>query len=222
MSLFDRFQDEPFRPLAAHAAKAKECVSLLRPMMECVETQDHEQLTALTLQVFKTEHEADVIKAEIRHRIPRNFSLPIYRGDLLAYLSLQDSIADSVEDVAVALTLKRLTLPTAMSDSLKVLLDQVLRVCELFFRAADQLPDLADHDFGGPRVAEILDLVAEVEDGESEADKAQYKLAQKLFSLDDELRATDIILWSQVIQELGSLANYADQTAERLRRMLVR
>ena len=58
--------------------------------------------------------------------------------------------------------------------------------------------------------------------GEWEADKLQYRLAQKLFALEDEMKPTDIFLWSGVFQELGVLANSADKTAERLRRMLHR
>ena len=40
--------------------------------------------------------------------------------------------------------------------------------------------------------------------------------------MEDELRPTDIFLWSGIFQNLGALANHADKTAERLRRMLVR
>ena len=54
------------------------------------------------------------------------------------------------------------------------------------------------------------------------ADKQQYKLAQHLFALEDELNPTDIFLWSAIFQNLGALANHADKTAERLRRMLAR
>ena len=50
----------------------------------------------------------------------------------------------------------------------------------------------------------------------------QYQLAQKLFALEDDIRATDIFLWSDVFKELGALANHADKTADRLRRMLSR
>ena len=65
-------------------------------------------------------------------------------------------------------------------------------------------------------------MLAEAEQAEWEADKLQYQLAQKLFAREDEMKATDIFLWSGVFRELGALANHADKTAERLRRMLHR
>ena len=84
MSVFDHFETAPFEPLGEHMAKVKECVALVMPMFECVLNGDHESLSRLTERVFKTEHQADRIKDEIRRRIPRSFSLPIFRGDLLA------------------------------------------------------------------------------------------------------------------------------------------
>jgi len=222
VTIFDRFQESPFGPLTEHMAKVKECVVLVKPMFECVRRQDFGALKQLGSQVFKLEHEADQLKTDIRRRIPHNFYLPIYRGDLLAYLKLQDDVADSVEDIAVGLTIKNLLLPPAIAGDVQEYVGRVVNVCELLFQCSDQLAGLVEADFGGDRVDEILELVARAEHAEWEADKAEYRVAQKLFALEDELRASDMILWSNVFRELGRLANHADKTAERLRRMLVR
>jgi uncharacterized protein len=221
VSVFDRFEESPFGPLGEHMREVKECVALVEPMFRRVQARDFEGLRAITQQVFKLEHQADQIKNEIRRRIPKSFYLPIYRGDLLAYLKLQDDMADSVEDVGVLLTIKNLEMPEAMADHIMELVRRVLTVCEYLFQCTDQLTNLVEEDFEGPRCKAILDLVAKAEHAEWRADKAQYTASQKLFSLEDEIRATDIMLWSNVFQQLGKLANQADNTAERLRRMLV-
>ncbi len=36
------------------------------------------------------------------------------------------------------------------------------------------------------------------------------------------MHPTDMYLWSKIMMELGKLANHADKTAERLRRMIAR
>jgi predicted phosphate transport protein (TIGR00153 family) len=221
MSVLDRFQESPFGPLGEHMAKVRECVALVEPIFDCVAREDQDELKRLSEQVFKLEHQADEIKTEIRRRIPRSFYLPIFRGDLLAYLKLQDDVADSVEDVAVGLTIKQLSLPPTLAEDVREYVQRVMRVCELLFECSDQLKDLVEQDFGGPRVKAILELVEQAEHAEWEADKVQYRLARKLYALDDELRATDIMLWSNVFRELGRLANHADKSAERLRRMLL-
>ena len=220
MVSFDGFAEAPFGPLGEHMAQVKQCVTLVEPMFECVRDRKYEELKELSSQVFKREHKADVIKDEIRRSMPRMFSLPIYRGDLLSYLKLQDDMADAVEDIAVVLMIKHLALPAALVDDVTVYVKCVLDVCEFLFKCTDQLSDLTERDFRGPKGREILRLVAEAEHAEWEADKAQFALAQKLFALDDEMKATDIFLWSNCFQQLGKLANHADKTAERLRRML--
>jgi hypothetical protein len=59
-----------------------------------------------------------------------------------------------------------------------------------------------------------------VEKSEWEADKAQYALSKALFSKEDELKPSDLMLWWRVFLELGQLANRAEKIADRLRRML--
>lgn len=222
MAVMDWREQSPFGPLAEHLRLVRACVDLVQPMFDCVQARDHERLRQLTEDVFRREHEADQVKAEIRRTIPKAFSLPVYRGDLLAYVHVQDEMADAAEDLAVQLTIKQLELPEALSDGVRAYVRQVLQVCERLYAAVEPLPDLTEEDFGGPLGKKILNRVAEAEHEEWVADKLQYKLAQRLFALEDELRATDIFLWSGIFQNLGALANHADKTAERLRRMLVR
>jgi predicted phosphate transport protein (TIGR00153 family) len=216
----ERFAQAPFGPLSEHMALVKECVALVEPMIRCVGDHNYDELKKLSDQVFKLEHKADLIKDEIRVAIPKEFSLPVYRGDLLAYLKLQDDMADSVEDVAFVLNIKNLELPPSLAGEVLSYVRSVLGVCEYLFKCTDELAELTERDFYDGKCREILELVAKAERAEWEADKAQFSLAQKLFALDDEMKATDIFLWSNCFQHLGKLANHADKTAERLRRML--
>ena len=81
--------------------------------------------------------------------------------------------------------------------------------------------NLVNGVFGlGDAADKILEIVAKAEHAEWETDKAQFELAKKLFALEDEIRATDIFLWSEIFRELGTLANHAEKTGDRLRRML--
>ena len=224
MNAFQNFQISPFRPLAQHMAKVTECTALVMPMFEHVRSRDYDGLRGLCDRVFKAEHEADKIKDEIRRQMPKTFGLPVFRGDLLTLLKMQDDMADSVEDVAVVLTIKKLELPPAIAEHVVEHVACVLKVCEFLRSATDELKEVTERDItgDGERGRRVLELAAKAEHAEWEADKSQYSLAQKLFALEDEIRATDIFLWSGVFKELGKLANHADKTADRLRRMLAR
>jgi hypothetical protein len=222
MGIFSWQQQSPFEPLAEHMERVRVCVDLVLPMFECARAGDYDRLKELTEQVFKAEHEADEVKQEIRRTIPRAFSLPVFRGDLLAYLHVQDDLADTAEDLAVQLTIKKLKMPEALADDVLDYVRQVLTTCERLYEATGQLMELAEADFGGEPAERVLEIARQAEHEEWVADKMQYKLAQRLFALEDELKPTDIFLWSGIFQNLGALANHADKTAERLRRMLAR
>lgn len=222
MTDIDWRDDAPFEPLARHLRHARDCVDQVLPMFECVRDCNYERLKQLSEGIFTAEHEADKVKTAIRQTIPRAFALPLYRGDMLAFLHVQDELADVAEDLAVQLTIKKLQLPGELTDDVFAYLRQVLKVCHKLYQALDLLKDLNEPDFTGPKGTQVLKLVAEAEHEEWVADKLQYKLAQRLFALDDVLKATDIFLWSGIFQNLGALANHADKMAERLRRMLAR
>ena len=110
------FRESPFEPLRYHMKTVMECVGLVRPMFEAVRDERHDDLEELAKKVFTTEHEADIIKDDVRQTIPKRFFLPVYRGDLLGYLKLQDDMADSIEDIAVLLTIKKLKLPGTLVE----------------------------------------------------------------------------------------------------------
>jgi len=222
MGMLNWREQSPFVPLAEHMKHVRNCADMVPPMFDCLRSNDHVRLKQITEDVFKAEHEADKVKTEIRRTIPKVFSLPVYRGDLLAFVHVQDEMADAAEDLAVQLTIKQLTMPAGMADDVFAYVQQVLRVCQKLYAALELLKELVEQDFAGKRAEQVMSLVGEAEREEWIADKQQYKLAQKLFALEDKMKATDIFLWSGIFQTLGSLANHADKTAERLRRMLAR
>lgn len=222
MTSFNWRKQSPFEPLAEHMRQVRACVALIPKMFDCVRNGEYEKLKGVVADVFKAEHEADKVKAAIRQTIPKAFALPVFRGDLLAFLHVQDDMADTAEDLAVQLTIKQIALPAAMADDVTEYVGQAIRVCEKLYEALDLLREFDEADFTGSRGERVMDLIGEAEHEEWVADKMQYTLAQKLFALEDEIKPTDIFLWSQIFQNVGALANHADKTAERLRRMLAR
>lgn len=221
MSKFiELFRVSPFEPLREHMIKVMQCVHYLPPMFEAMRHEDAVQAEVLTKDIFKSEHEADLIKDEIRQSIPKTFFLPVYRGDLLGYLKLQDDMADAAEDVAVLLTIKRLTLPRELADDTVNLVAMVMDVCDKADGVSAYLTTVLSSRFAALEVERASTMVADVEKAEWDADRAQYRLAQSLFALEDQLKPTDILLWFNVYGTLGKLANAAEKTADRIRRML--
>ena len=144
------------------------------------------------------------------------------RAYLLSGIAGHAGLFSTAEDLAVQLTIKKLKMPEALADDVLEYVRQVLTTCERLYEATGRLMELAEADFGGEPAERVLEIARQAEHEEWVADKMQYKLAQRLFALEDELKPTDIFLWSGIFQNLGALANHADKSAERLRRMLAR
>ncbi len=216
----DLFKDSPFEPLRYHMKSVMECVGFVRPMFEAVRDGQFDALQDLTKKVFKAEHRADIIKDDIRGTIPKRFFLPVYRGDLVGYVKLQDDMADSVEDLAVLLTIKQLPLPKPLVEVTFEYIAKVEQVCQQSNELSEYLPTLVEGDMIGTEAENALRMVADIEKREWESDRLQYTLSQALFALEDEVKATDIFLWFRIFGELGQLANFAEKTADRVRRML--
>jgi len=201
-------------------AKVMECVGLVQPMFEAVSNGDLEALEDITKRVFKTEHEADILKDEIRQTIPKTFYLPVFRGDLLGHLKLQDDMADSAEDLAVLLTIKRIKLPEEIREQAMNYVGTVIGVCTRVESLTGDVQAVVKDGFEPNQVNALLQGVKEVETAEWQSDRCQYKLSQELFALEDHLSPVDIMLWFKIFGELGNLANYAESLADRIRRML--
>ena len=215
------FRQSPFEPLRYHMGVVMKCVEFMLPMFEAVRDARYKELNKLARRVFKVEHQADIIKDDIRRVIPKRFFLPVYRGDLLGYVKLQDDMADAAEDVAFLLTIKNLTLPAELVETTLEYVAKVVDVCRQAKDITDHMPKLVEVDMAGREADKALELVAAAEKGEWEADRMQYALSQKLFSLEDQMKPTDLFLWFKIFGEVGQLANFAEKTGDRLRRMLV-
>ncbi len=221
-NIAELFRQSPFGPLRQHMDKVMECVAQVKPMFERSRDRDYGGLNEMVRAVFKQEHQADIIKDEIRQTIPKSFFLPVYRGDLLGYLALQDDMADSVEDIGVLLTIKQLVMPPQLVDRIFHYLDKVVSAADMAYDVSKALTVLVEKGFSGEEVDRVVGMVSLVERAEWEADRKQYELSQALFALEDELKTTDIFLWFRVFGVLGELANHAEKSAGRVRRMLAK
>ena len=77
------FGRSPFRPLAQHTEKVNDTVQLVRPLMEAFLAGDWAKTDELYVRISKLEHKADVLKSEIRDRLPKSLFLPVDRGEAL-------------------------------------------------------------------------------------------------------------------------------------------
>ena len=172
-------------------------------------------------EVSKLEHNADLVKNDIRNNLPRGLFMAIDRGTLLDILSLQDGLADRAEDIAVLMTFKPLTIPKWMQSPLAQFIEKNFEAFTIVREIIKELTDLAETGFGGSEAARVETLVDQVALFEHEADVVQRELLRSLFAHELELTAGDLMLWSKLFSTIGGIGNIAENLADRVRTILV-
>jgi hypothetical protein len=221
MSIISKlFGKSPFEPLHQHMLKVKACVGLVRPLMDAFLKGEQEKVKDVARKIFKAEHDADIVKKEIRSRLPKSILLPVARGDILRFLKEQDNIADSAEDLAALLILRKTTVPEELTEKLKNFVDKVLETYEVAMTVSSEIKLLAETSFGGEEAHKVMELIEQLKLKEWEADKAQMTAAKKMFSIEKKLDPVSVMMWMHIFRELGTLANHAENAGDQMRLML--
>jgi uncharacterized protein len=221
-SIFDLFAKSPFGPTQAHLKKAVECAQQLRPLFEAVFAEDQYEIQQVVDRIDQLEHEADQMKNEIRNHLPKSLFLPVDRRDLLELIHMQDSIADSTQETAGILTLKKLQLPDVLKPDVLNLINEILVTCDMAMAIGSELDELTESSFGGPEAEKVLEMINQLDDAETKSDVIGVRLARQLFTLEDQMSPVDIMLWYQIFYTAGQVANYAERMGNRLRLLIAR
>ena len=221
-SILSLFGKSPFKPLTHHMDKVKACVDQIEPLFHALYEKDYSQVAAVSELIQRMEHDADKIKDDIRSHLTASIFLPVDKREFMRLLSAQDDIADSVEDLAFLVRVKDLETPGSFKKSLKELVAHVVKTAHLGCDLIYELDTLLESSFGGMEAARVEKAANVVANEEWEADKKQFMVAKNLFSLGDELNSAELVLWNEVIKNLGAVADKAETIGKILRIFLAK
>jgi uncharacterized protein len=216
-SILSMFAKSPFKPLASHMDKIRACVEQIEPLFDALDKKDYDSVQNISELIVKLEHEADIIKDDIRMHMRQSMFLPVDKKDFMHLLSAQDDIADAVEDLAVLLRIKNLVAPDKIKSSLNELVSHVVKTAHLGCDLIDELDALLEASFGGAEADKVEKATQELGTAEWEADRKQFQLAQQLFAVGNDLGSADLLLWNEVIKKLGAVADKTEQIGKTLR-----
>ena len=214
------FSKSPFGPLQEHLIKVGDCVELVKPLFQALLDNDDESLRSIAKQISKLEHSADEIKNEIRDNLPRNIFMPVNRSDFLNLLSQQDSIADTVEDIAFLLTVRKTNCPESWRDSLLSYVHKCVNVFNDTSEIYESLDSLVQSGMTGSEANTVLKKINEIGMKEWEVDKTQFEMLSNMFSMEDEMKPADLFWWSKIFKELGDIGNYSEKSVNSIRMMI--
>jgi hypothetical protein len=216
------FGKSPLKALQVHMRVALECAQEIPPLFEALAAGDQEGVIATKDKIFEKEAEADTIKNGMRGALPKSLFMPVDRRDLLDVLQMQDSIADTAQDIAGMLVERRMEIPDFMQEPMLALARRSVDACEQSAKIIEELDELLAMGFRGREASRVEEMVEELNLIEDDTDNLGIELARRLFEHEDEIKPVSVMMWYQLIEWVGDLADYAEKVGDRLRLLIAR
>ncbi len=218
-SLFGR---SPFKPLQEHMRSVKKCAAQVSKLFEALCDGDQSKVETVKERIFELEHEADAIKNELRAHLPKSLLMPVDRRDLLEVLDLQDSIADTAQDIAGLLVERKMEVVADMRQPLLDMVHRCVDACDQTLRIIERLDELVETGFRGPESDAVIEMVEQLNKIESDTDRMGLELTRSLFANEDNMKPVSVVFWYDLISMIGELADYSEKVGNRLRLLLAR
>ncbi len=220
--LLKLFGISPFKPLQVHMRVVVQCANEVPSLIEAQCQNDGDTVLATRDEIFRLENAADEIKNELRAHLPKRMFMPLDRSVLLEILDLQDSIADTAQDIAGMLVVRRMVVIEPMQIPLLVLTRRCVDACNQMAKIMEQLDELLETGFRGPESERVIEMIDELNKIETDTDQKGAGVLRIIFDHEDQLGAVSVIIWLRLIHWIGDLADYAERVGNRHRLLLAR
>jgi len=214
------FGRSPFIALRAHMEKVTACIHQVPVAIDICFSGQRDKLEEMARQISELEHEADQVKNDIRNHLRKSIFLPVDRANLLEMLGVQDSIADTAENIAVLLTLKPLPMLEAFRADFQALLAKNVETFDASRAVIGELERLLESGFGGAEAEHVKAMVEDVAFKEHESDLIQRTLLQALLAHEDELSKGEFYLWLRILRQVSMVSDLSEKLANRVRMTL--
>ena len=197
-----------------------QCAGQVPGLFEALCAGDEEKIHAVRDEIFALENKADEIKNELRSHLPKTIFMPVDRRDILEILDLQDSIADTAQDIAGALMVRQPKVLNSIRSPLMNLTERCLDACHQMAKIMEQLDELVETGFRGHGNEIVLAMIDELNRIETDTDHKSIDLLSEIFAHEDELDPVSVMVWHRLIRWVGDLADYSEMVGNRLRLLI--
>ncbi|PID42567.1 MAG: TIGR00153 family protein [Proteobacteria bacterium] len=212
----------PFKPMQEHMRIVSQCVSEVPGLFEALVAKDMDTVSKIKDEIFAREHEADRLKNDLRAHLPKSLFMPVDRRDLLEMLELQDTIANTAQDIAGLLMERNMEVPEGMAEPLLEFVNRCNDACTHASMVIEELDELIEMGFRGREAGKVQEMVDKLNSVEEETDQMGIALTQSLFAKEDEMKPVSVMFWYQLLQWIGDLADYSEKVGDRMRLLIAR
>ena len=210
----------PFKGMQEHMRVVVSCSGQVLPLFEALCAGDEQGVVTAKERIFELEAEADAIKNSLRAHLPRSLFMPVDRRDLLDILQIQDSIADTAQDIAGLLMERPMDVPEPLREPVRTLVARCVETCEHSARIIEELDELLETGFRVREVERVEVMLDELGKIEGETDRLGLELTRTLFQHEEQMSPVSVMLWYRLIEWIGDLADHAEKVGNRLRLLI--
>ena len=216
------FGQSPIKPIQGHMTKAHQCALQLLPFFDALLIDDWEKARSIQQVIVDLEHEADMLKKNVRLQLPKSLFLPVSRSDLLDLVTMQDKIANISKDIAGIMTGREMAIPPSMAEAFREYVSLAIDTSAQALKAIQEMDELLQTGFRGREVDLVEGLIEELDRLENNNDNLQIKIRAQLFALEADMPPVDVMFLYKVIDWVGELADRAQKVGSRLQVLIAR
>jgi len=212
----------PFEQLLEHMGKVRECIDILGNGLIDYYKGDYKDFSDITDKVSQIEHEADLIKSNLRNHLPSTLFMPVDKGKFLWALREQDKILDHAENLAVMLDMRHTKIPKKLQEIFIDHIKLVMKTVEAMEVAVKNIRDLVETSFVKREREQTKEFIREVHKFEWEADQKKYTMTKGIYDLEKKLDPMDTYHLLKIADWVDDIADHAENVADWLRAMIAK
>jgi predicted phosphate transport protein (TIGR00153 family) len=212
----------PFRQLYDHMNVVKRGIDALGEGLIHYYTGNYKGFSKLAKSIAEYEHEADVIKSNLRNHLPNSLFMPVDKGKFLRALREQDAILDHANTLARMLDMRHTKIPKPLQKGFIEHVEGSLKTVGAMEKAVGNIMDLVETSFVKRERDQTKEHIHEVQRLEQETDEIKYKVTKAIYKMEDKLKPMDTYHLLKIIDWVDDIADHAENVTDWLRAMIAR
>lgn len=219
-SILNVISRSPLKPLQQQMQEIQLSVALLIPFFtesqagHWAMAEQHQHKILTQSRIAKSQ------KKELRLGLPTSLLLPVNRDDLITLVHLQTDAAHQAAAIATLVLGRQLQLPETLAPRFMTYLQQAIDAITQANTAIQEIDNLLETGFYGKEVKVVEIMLEKL--GQIENDTLELKaiLCHELYIIEKELPPIDAMFIYNMIDNIGVLADRAQEIGEQLQLLL--
>ena len=212
----------PFTQLYEHMEKVCEATYILKDGLIPYYKGNYKGFSDVAKKISDIEHDADVIKTNLRNHLPSTLFMPVDKGKFLRAIREQDSIIDHMDNLARMLDMRHTKIPKLMQDEFSDHLEVVIKTVEAMKEAVCNIMDLVETSFVKKEREQTKEFIYKVQKLEQEADEKKYIATKSIYKLEKKLNPMDVYHLLKIVDWIDDIADHAENVTDWLRAMIAK